>query len=409
MKERHKRNSWEENSAEGAGSSLDQAEDTARYYGFRVFPFPSLTKEIKNLAVSLLKEDGGEESPCAPLLSSEEKIAVLKFVEEKSLPKDQVLMLAFSSRLAKQAKERKLLLEVMGTTKNIAEAVVIHTVVEILREEGLGEGLSLKINSLGDKDTATRFHRELQAFWKKNLNELTPSCKDGVRRDPIRPLCCGHEKCQKIAGGVPKPIAFLSEGQRSHFMGVLEYLETLDIPYEIDDSLIGSKSWACQVIFSACDKDGKTLASGIRYNQLARKIGGKRDIPAFGAKIILPATQNGKLINRKNESPKICFVQLGADAKHKSLNVLRILRKSRMPVYQALSKDRIGAQLAAADNLKIPYVIIMGQKEAVTNSVIIRNNENKSQETVSLEELPTFLKSIKDRFSHSKGATKRPK
>jgi histidyl-tRNA synthetase len=101
------------------------------------------------------------------------------------------------------------------------------------------------------------------------------------------------------------------------------------------------------------------------------------------------------LAPRIMKKPKVYFIQVGFEAKLKSLNVIEILRKAHVPVAQSLSKDSLGAQLAVAEKSGAPYVIIFGQKEAVEQSVIVRNMETRSQDTVPLSELSTYIKQLK--------------
>ena len=43
----------------------------------------------------------------------------------------------------------------------------------------------------------------------------------------------------------------------------------------------------------------------------------------------------------------------------------------------------------------VRYAIIFGQKEAIENSVIVRDMSNRSQETVKLDKLLEYLKELK--------------
>jgi len=96
------------------------------------------------------------------------------------------------------------------------------------------------------------------------------------------------------------------------------------------------------------------------------------------------------------KKPKIYFIQLGFEAKLKSLTVIEILRKARVPIAQSISKDGLGQQLAIAERTGVPFTIIFGQKEALENTVIVRNMETRSQETVKISALPDFVKHLKD-------------
>ena len=147
--------------------------------------------------------------------------------------------------------------------------------------------------------------------------------------------------------------------------------------------------------------DGGTLAlaGGGRYDYLGKQLGSKKDIPAMGGSIgmdrIVEQPWFKDLTPRIMKKPKVYFIQVGIDAKLKSLNIVEILRKAHVPMIQSLSKDSLGSQLAVAEKSGAPYVLIFGQKEAMEGSVIVRNMENRSQDTVSITELPTYIKHLK--------------
>ena len=115
----------------------------------------------------------------------------------------------------------------------------------------------------------------------------------------------------------------------------------------------------------------------------------------MGVDRIVTASWYKKLSPRILKKPKIYFIQLGGEAKLKSLNVIEILRKAHIPTAQSLSKDSLGSQLANAERLAIPYALIFGQKEALDNSVIVRDMGSRSQDTVKLSKLLDYLKELK--------------
>jgi histidyl-tRNA synthetase len=124
----------------------------------------------------------------------------------------------------------------------------------------------------------------------------------------------------------------------------------------------------------------------------------KKDVPAIGVTLIIKSDRKeSKLISVEGSSKKakFYFIQLGPEAKLKSFDVLEILRKNKIFVHQTIHKDKLATQLSEAEILKIPYIIIMGHKEAMENSVLVRNMETRAQETVSLLEMVVFLKSLR--------------
>jgi histidyl-tRNA synthetase len=95
------------------------------------------------------------------------------------------------------------------------------------------------------------------------------------------------------------------------------------------------------------------------------------------------------------KAPKFYFIQLGFEAKLKSLNIMETMRKAHISVRQNLSKDSISVQLTTAEDMKIPYAIIFGQKEAMDSTVIIRDMKTQSQDTIKIDKLCEDLKKLK--------------
>jgi histidyl-tRNA synthetase len=81
--------------------------------------------------------------------------------------------------------------------------------------------------------------------------------------------------------------------------------------------------------------------------------------------------------------------------KLKALNVVEMLRKHNIPIYHSITKDKITGQLTGAEYMKATHVLIMGQKEAMEDSMVVRDILSRKQETVSLKDLPKYLKSLK--------------
>ncbi len=66
---------------------------------------------------------------------------------------------------------------------------------------------------------------------------------------------------------------------------------------------------------------------------------------------------------------------------------MEILRKANIPVYQSLSKDKLTSQIAQAEKMKVSYILLMGMKEALENSIVVRNTTTRSQETILIQDL----------------------
>jgi histidyl-tRNA synthetase len=199
-------------------------------------------------------------------------------------------------------------------------------------------------------------------------------------------------------------VSFLCPSCKKHFKEVLEYLEEMGIQYNLNKCLVRGLSYYSRTVFEIIDGSesetkGMAIAGGGRYDYLGKQLGSKKDVPAVGLSIsadrVLLMPWYKKLAPRILKKPKIYFIQLGSEAKLKSLNIIEILRKAHIPISQSLSKDSLGSQLAIAEKLNIPYALIFGVKEAIDNAVIVRDMGTRSQETVKLTKLLEYLKELK--------------
>lgn len=298
-------------------------------------------------------------------------------------------------------------LEVIGTGKSIADAMVIRLTLLILAEAGL-KNLRVGINSLGDKECRSNYRRELVNYYRKQTRQLCADCRERLKTNPLRLLDCKDSRCQETKLEAPSAVSYLCAACKTHFREVLEYLDSMNIEYEIDNSLVRGLDYYSRTVFEIAEPAVITsdpsasplvVAGGGRYDYLARALGHKKDVPAIGVGIgvdrVMLSPNYLQQMPRILKKPKVFFIQLSFDAKLKSLAVIEVLRKAKVPMAQSLSKDSLAMQLAIAERMQVPYTIILGQKEALENTVIVRNMQNRSQDVVPIGHLAEYLKTIK--------------
>ena len=398
---------------------FEKAQEVAVYYGFKPIETPILEHEetfttavgigtdIVDKEMYTLKTKGGDHLAMRP----EQTAGLMRaYIEHgmQSLP--QPVLLYHSGPVFRHDKPQKgryrqfyqFDIDALGSDKSIVDALVIKTIYTILEECG-AKNLSVTLNSIGDKDSRPAYIRELTSYYKKHLNDLAEIDRERLKTNPLRILDSKEPSTIEINQGAPDAVSFLSASGKKHFKEVLEYLDQMGIPYQIDKMLVRGLSYythtVCEIIIENEDGSKMTIAGGGRYDYLGKQLGAKKEVPAMGMSIgidrIIEQPWFRDLAPRIMKKPKVYFIQVGLEAKLKSLNVIEILRKAHIPVMQSLSKDSLGAQLAVAEKSGTPYVMIFGQMEAVHDAVIVRNMETRSQETVPIKELAAYLKHLK--------------
>lgn len=404
---------------------FEKAQEVALYYGFKPIDTPILEHEeiftssigegtdIVDKEMYTLKTKGGDHLALRP----EHTAPLMRaYIEHgmQSLPQPVMFYQygpVFRHDKPQRGRYRQFLqfdLDVLGNEKSIMDALVIKTGMSILEEAG-AQNLSVEINSIGDKECRNGYIKELTNYYRKHINSLPTIDRERLKTNPLRILDSKEEKTISINEQAPDAISYLCPSCKKHFKEVLEYLEEMGINYNLNKNLVRGLSYYTRTVFEVYaenkEQDGEEsggkmqIASGGRYDYLAKQIGGKKDVPAVGFSIgvnrVVESSWYKKLAPRILKKPKIYFIQLGAEAKLKSLNVIEILRKAHIPIAQSLSRDSLGSQLGIAEKLAIPYAIIFGVKEALDNSVIVRNMTNRSQDTVKLGKLLEYLKDLK--------------
>ena len=137
------------------------------------------------------------------------------------------------------------------------------------------------------------------------------------------------------------------------------------------------------------------LAAGGRYDGLIQLLGGK-DTPAVGGAIgierVLNILKERNVPIGKEPQVRIFLAQLGELAKKKSLVLLEEFRKAKIPVNESLGRDSIKSQLRLADKDGAEYTLILGHKEVLDGTIIIREMNSGSQETVPMDKLVAQMK-----------------
>ena len=400
---------------------FEKAQEIAVYYGFKPIETPIMEYEkvftssigegtdVVDKEMYVLKTKGGDHLALRP----EHTAGLMRaYIEHGMQTMPQPVMFykygpSFRHDNPQRGRYRQFYqfdMDCLGSGKSILDAMVVKVCMNILEEAG-AQNLSVDINSIGDKECRNAYIKELVAYYRKHIGSLAPIDRERLKTNPLRILDSKEIKTIEINKEAPESVSFLCPSCKKHFKEVLEYLEEMGIEYTINKNLVRGLSYYTRTVFEIIEnqKEGDglplTLAGGGRYDYLARQLGSKKDVPAVGISIgvdrIVSSPWYKKLAPRILKKPKIYFVQLGPEAKLKSFNVIEILRKAHVPIAQSLSKDSLGSQLATAEKMGVPYVLIFGLKEALSDSVIVRDMSNRSQDTIKLSKLLDYLKEIK--------------
>ena len=295
-------------------------------------------------------------------------------------------------------------LEILGEEGPIAEVTVIKVLMLILGEMGL-KSLTVHINSIGCKECRSAYRKDLVSYYRRKANFLCKDCKRRLKLNPLRLLDCKELKCMAVREGAPQIIEYLCDKCKKHFKEVLEFLDADNLPYSLDNYLVRGLDYYCRTVFEIFSEEARdgnqetighlALASGGRYDDLGEILVRKKLFGmggAIGVDRVIHCLHERNISPRKTRKPKAFLVQLGPAAKQKSLLIIEMFRKAKVPLSQSLSKDSIKSQLKIAAKLKVPFALIIGQKEAIEDTIIVRNMDSGSQEIIPIDKVVDYIR-----------------
>lgn len=374
-------------------SFFDHAVDIAGYYGF--VPMDTLPRFAPRHGEGPLKQKLEEE-----LLFARREERALASAARKSvagMPPNGHAALAWRATAGTSAASPSLELHILGVPSGIAEALLIVVADAIAREAGI-EHRSLVLNNVGSTESFSRFVRDVGTYLRKHLESISPTLRPRAATDPLGTLVQLIERKHPAVPRAPQAMEYLTEEERRRFWELLEYLEACGVSYELDGQVLGSKDVWTHTLFelSVIDKESgekEPFAFGGRYDPLVSRIA-RAPVSAAMVTIICEPRGSGYKPAAKPiaSSPAVYFAHLGPEARRRTLGILESLRAARIPVHQGIWHERIGEQMAKARELAVPYILIMGHKEAVEGTVLVREVATNSQEAIPVPDLTGYLR-----------------
>ena len=408
---------------------LNTAENVAHFYGFEKIDTPileetelfskgtGLTSDIVQKQMYSLRTKGGDYLTLRPEFTPG---IVRAYIEHgmKNLPQP-VKFYSFGPlfRHEKQQAGRyrqfhQFNLEVIGDESPVIDAQVIQIFYNILNELKL-KNLTVEVNSIGDNQCRPYYKKLLQNYFRSRESSLCVDCRRRMKENTLRILDCKEEKCQRVKSQAPQLIDHLCEECHSHFKQVLEFLDEIELPYRLNPYLVRGLDYYTKTVFEIFKESPKkeeekeegfsrsALVGGGRYDNLVKLLGGE-DTRASGGSLgierIIAAMREKEMRFSNPAAPPIFLAQLGDLAKRKSLKLMEEFRQNKIQVGESFGKDSLKVQMKVADRVGVRYTLLLGQREALEGTIIVRDMKSGNQETIKLDKA---VKEMKKRLKKS--------
>jgi len=299
--------------------------------------------------------------------------------------------------------------ENFGDKNPVCDAELINLGYNFYRD--LGIPVRVAINSIGTLEEREQYIIELVGYLRSKRSYLSDESKLRLNKNPLRILDSKDAGDQEVLEEAPQILDWLGEDSKKYFMKTLEYLDELDIPYVLDPNLVRGLDYYTDTVFEFfLDTDDEedafarlALGGGGRYDTLVEQMGGQKT-PACGFGIGIDRVvdilkkqekKNKKAEGAESEAKKtVFFAHLGEQANRALLKIIEELRREGINVEHNLAKSALKSQLEIANKKNAAFTFILGQKEVQDGTIIIRDMESGTQETVDQKKMKKELEKI---------------
>lgn len=288
--------------------------------------------------------------------------------------------------------------EAFGSFDAMMDAEVIGIVCNLFKILGL-KGVSVNINTLGDKESRENYRKALLDYFKPYLNDLCDDCRRRYEKNPLRILDCKVDSSNEIMKNAPKMTDYLNEESRIHFDKVKEYLDAMGINYKVNPSIVRGLDYYTHTVFEVqADIEGfgsqNTLAAGGRYDHLVEFVGGP-SVPgvgfAVGLERLFLALDAENIDIREIICPDVYIFSAEDEQKPYVLSLSNDLRLAGFNVEIDYNGKSFKSNFKQADKVNARYIIIIGEEEVESKLLTVKNNETKEEYKVKLDKIIEFL------------------
>ena len=274
--------------------------------------------------------------------------------------------------------------EAIGSEDPATDAELILLLHQLLEELG-GQGLRLRVSSLGTPDTRAAYREELAAYLRANADQLSDEVRARIDLNPLRAFDSDHPGTQAVMAGAPRLLERLEPDDRDHFAEVRALLDTAGVPYEVDGTLVRGLDYYTRTVFEFTS-DALGAQSGVggggRYDGLMELLGGQPTPGvgwAAGVERILMSS------NRQPVAPPALDLYVAFAAPDQRALAFRLVADARDAGHAAqleLAGRSIKGVFKQADRAGARYVAIVG-----ADGVELKDMQSGEQQTVAPETL----------------------
>ena len=288
--------------------------------------------------------------------------------------------------------------EVFASDDPAIDAEIISLSYNILKILGL-KGVKVRLNTLGDEASRNNYRDALKKYLEPHLNELCEDCRERFDKNPLRIVDCKVDGDSDILKNVPKTIDYLTDEARKRFEKVKNYLDAMEIDYEVDTKVVRGLDYYDHTVFEVVADipnvaSNLALCGGGRYNKMVSELDGP-ETPAIGFaggmdRLLLALEESNVSLSIKDGIDTF-IMYVSETEKEYAVSLNQALRVNGFISDMEYMGRGLKGQFKQADRLKARYLIILNDEDIKDGYVNLKDNTTKEEKKVLESELIDYL------------------
>ncbi|MBP3869526.1 MAG: histidine--tRNA ligase [Faecalicoccus sp.] len=292
--------------------------------------------------------------------------------------------------------------ECLGNKSPYTDVECILLAFSILKALGLKD-IKVMLNTLGDDESRAAYRDALKTYFAPYVGDLCSDCKRRYEQNPLRILDCKVDHDHPCMKGVPSMKDYLNDTSKAYFDTVCSLLDKLGIPYEIDDKLVRGLDYYTHTVFEIVSQNKdmgaqSTVLAGGRYDGLIPYFGGPEGMSgigwALGMERILIALEAEGISLAEKPGLDAFVMCLDSEARTYAFEILTELRAAGFRADMDMLGRSFKAQFKAVDRAKAKTALLIGSDEMKSGTITVKNLLNKTQESVSRDDLSAHMDAL---------------
>lgn len=272
--------------------------------------------------------------------------------------------------------------EAFGMLGPDIDVELIALTARLWRVFGIENQLSLELNSIGSAADRQRYKQDLVAYLTAIKEQLDEDSQRRLHTNPLRILDSKSKQTQALLNDAPKLSNYLDTESKEHFSQLCAQLDTLGIPFEVNERLVRGLDYYGKTVFEWTSRHlgaQSTVCAGGRYDSLVEQLGGK-PCPAVGfamgmERLCLLLQELDCVPAEVNAPPADVYVVIAGELAQQAAGSLVEQLRDLLPTKNVMKNCGAGSfksQMKKADKSGAQWAIIIGDDEISNNNVVVK-------------------------------------